>query len=172
MVRALLILAIALLYSTPSMAAEGDRAAADIQYGLFTQNETVSDRDELFYSTDTYGQYSNNTVGGGRKSIDYSTRQDATQPVAGVGMGVVPLFGQYGVVRAGGNNGNSTYVALGFPFDELNQDDDGNWDDTEERGFSYGIGVNRQSFNLEYMMSVDESNYGVSAVGFGITSSF
>ena len=172
MVRALLVVATALLCSTPSMAADTDLNPADIQYGLFTHNEAGSDVDRTFIPMDSYGLETNAASGAPTRSIDYTAYNDTAQPSAGIGMGVVPLFGQYGVVRSSSDNKSSAYVAVGLPIDDLNDSGVDSWDDAENRGMSYGIGINKQSFNFEYMMTVDESNYGVSAVGFGITSSF
>ena len=37
---------------------------------------------------------------------------------------------------------------------------------------SYGIGVSKSSYDVEYMLSMDEEGDGVSAVGLGINSRF
>ena len=87
-------------------------------------------------------------------------------------MGVAPLFDSYGVVRASGSQGKSTYVALGFISDELTMDEAGTSDSRNESGFSYGFGVNDSSSNFEYMMSVGQENHEVSAIGMRFISEF
>jgi len=82
------------------------------------------------------------------------------------------LFDTYGVVRTSGNHGKSTYFALGYITDELAMDEAGTSGSSEDRGFSYGFGVNNSSSNFEYMMSVDQENYEVSAIGMVFTSEF
>ena len=171
MVRALLIVAIALLYSAPSMAADMDPNPSGIQYSLVTQSETEFGNAKPIVWVDDYALFSETSITIDKNSSNGSLDRGTGYPGAGIGMGVAPLFGKYGVVRTGSNK-KSTYVVLGFAFDELTEDEADEWDYREEPGLSYGIGVNNDSFNVEYMMSVDENNYGVSAVGLGITSKF
>lgn len=171
MVRVLLVVAVALLYSAPSMAADMDPDSTGIQYNLVTQSETGYGNEKPIVWVDDYVLFSETRIAIDKNSSTGSLDRETGYPGAGIGVGVAPLFGKYGVVRTG-NNKKSTYVALGFALDELTADEADAWDNREEPGLSYGIGVRNESFNLEYMMSVDESNYGVSAVGLGITSKF
>jgi hypothetical protein len=90
----------------------------------------------------------------------------------GLGMGVAPLFDTYGVLRTASSHDKSTYFALGYILDELTMDEVDKSDSRKDSGFSYGFGVKKSSYNFEYMMSVDEANYGVSAIGMGFTSKF
>ena len=89
-----------------------------------------------------------------------------------IASGVAPLFEEYGVVRASGNLPNSTYLALGFVVDDETLGETelpGSWDVID---LSYGIGISSSAYDVEYMLSVDEENRGVSAIGLGITSRF
>jgi hypothetical protein len=70
------------------------------------------------------------------------------------------------------NHDKSTYVALGFIADELTMDEAGTSDSRDESAFSYGFGVNSSSSNFEYMMSVDQENRDVTAIGMRFTSEF
>jgi hypothetical protein len=45
-------------------------------------------------------------------------------------------------------------------------------DSRKDSGFSYGFGVNNSTSNFEYMMSVDQENYEVSAIGMRFISEF
>ena len=90
----------------------------------------------------------------------------------GVGLEVAPLFGTYGVFRTSSDNENSTYVALGFILDEYIMDESETLDGINDSGLSYGFGVNKSSYKLEYMMYVDEEDYAVSAISLGIVSEF
>jgi hypothetical protein len=101
---------------------------------------------------------------------DWLTGRSST-PGTSVGLGAAPLFDTYGVFRTSGSH-KSTYVALGFIADELTMDEVGTSDSRDESGFSYGFGVNKSSSNFEYMMSVDQGNYDVSAIGMRFTSEF
>jgi hypothetical protein len=76
------------------------------------------------------------------------------------------------VIRASSNHDKSTYVALGFIADELTMDEAGTSDSRDESAFSYGFGVNSSSSNFEYMMSVDQENRDVTAIGMRFTSEF
>jgi hypothetical protein len=51
-------------------------------------------------------------------------------------------------------------------------DEAGTLDGRDDSGFSYGFGVNNTSSNFEYMMSVNQGNYEVSAIGMRFTSEF
>jgi len=42
----------------------------------------------------------------------------------------------------------------------------------DDSGLSYGFGVDIKSFNIEYMLYLDEDFYEVSAISFGYNSYF
>jgi len=106
------------------------------------------------------------------RSVDDWLNLRSNTPGKGIGMGVAPLFDTYSVFRTSGHQDKSTYVALGYFSDELTMDDTVVSDSDDDSGFSYGIGVNNATSNFEYMMSVDEENYAVSAIGMRFTSEF
>jgi hypothetical protein len=56
--------------------------------------------------------------------------------------------------------------------EELAMDEVDSSDSWDSIGFSYGFGVSNPSFNIEYMMSMDEGNYEISAIGLGLVSEF
>lgn len=118
-----------------------------------------------------YGQLANENVALEEKSVDDSL-DSSSAPGTSIGMGVTPLFDTYGVIRASSNHDKSTYVALGFISDELTMDEAGTSDSRDESAFSYGFGVNSSSSNFEYMMSVDQENRDVTAIGMRFTSEF
>jgi hypothetical protein len=161
--RILFIAAIALLYSSPLLAVDEDRASEGFQYTLVTYHEDGFDRAKPTTWVDEYGQFTNENA-----TID---RRRSVQET-GFGLEVTPLFGTYGVFRTSSTHDKSTYIALGFISDELAMDEAGTSDRMNDSGFFYGFGVNNPSFNFEYMMSVSEENYEVSAIGLSFTSEF
>lgn len=163
MYRTLLVAAIAFLYISPSLAANEDRAPEPFQYSLVTYHEDGYDGAKSTVWMGKYGRFTNEDV-----SMDRSR----SVPETGIGLGVAPLFGTYGVVRTSSSHDKSTYIALGFIVDELAMDGAGTTDSRNDSGLSYGIGVINPSFNIEYMMSVDEGNYEVSAIGMSFISEF
>ena len=56
--------------------------------------------------------------------------------------------------------------------DELFMDEDDSLESRSDSEFSYGFGVNNSSYNIEYMMYMDEENYGVTAFSVGFISEF
>ncbi len=158
--RILLVVVIAFLYSSPSLAADEDRVYEGFQYTLATYHVDGYDAAKPAAWTGKYSQFANENVTMDRRRSD-----------RGIGFGVAPLFGTYGVFRTS-NRDRSTYLALGFIVDEMTMDEAGTSNIRGDSGLSYGIGISKPSFNIEYMMSVDEGNYEISAIGLGFTSEF
>ena len=119
-----------------------------------------------------YEQLTNEDVAIEERSVDDWLDRRSSTLGKGVGMGVTPLFDTYGVFRTSGSHDKSTYVALGYISDELTMDEAGTSDSRDDNGFSYGFGVNNSTSNFEYMMSVDQENYEVSAIGMSFISKF
>jgi hypothetical protein len=161
--RILLVVAIAFLYISPSLAADGGRASEGFQNTLVIFHEDGYEGAKPTAWIMKYGQFTNEDV-----TMDHSRSVLGS----GIGLGVAPLFGAYGVIRTSSNHDRSTYIALGFILDELTLDEAGATDSRNDSGLSYGIGVINPSFNIEYMMSMDEENYEVSAIGISFISEF
>ena len=161
----------AYLHSSPSLTADEDQASGAFQYTLISFLEDEFDREKSDAWMDNSGQRKDENVVLEEKSVDDSLDSSST-PGMGVGMGVTPLFDTYGVIRASSSRNNSTYLALGFISDELTMDGDDTSDSMDKNELSYGFGVNSESSNFEYMMSMDQENSGVSAVGMKFTSEF
>ena len=119
-----------------------------------------------------YGQLTNENVTIEGKSADAWLNRGSSTPGKGIGMGVAPLFDTYGVFRTSDRNDKSTYLALGYISDELTMDEAGTSDSRDDNRLSYGFGVNNSTSNFEYMMSVDQENYAVSAIGMSFISKF
>jgi len=158
-------------YSSPSLAANEGQVPEAFQYSVISYHQDEHDGAEPGASEDNEGQpqYENLVVE--ENLVDDSQDSSAT-PGNGIGMGVAPLFDTHGVIRASSSRDKSTYVALGFITDELMMDDDDTLDSRDEKALSYGFGVNSSSTNFEYMMSMDQDNDGVSAVGMRFISEF
>jgi hypothetical protein len=161
----------AYLYSSPSLAANEGQAPEAFQYTVTSYYEDMIDEAKPGALADDHGQHTYENLVVEEKSVDDSLDTSSTQGT-GIGMGVTPLFDTYGVIRASSSRDNSTYVALGFITDELMMDDDDTLDSRDEKALSYGFGVNSSSTNFEYMMSMDQDNDGVSAVGMRFISEF
>jgi hypothetical protein len=161
----------AYLYSSPSLAANEGQAPEAFQYTVTSYHEDMIDEAKPGALMDDHGQHTYENLVLEEKSVDDSLDTSSTQGT-GIGMGVTPLFDTYGVIRASSSHDKSTYVALGFITDELTMDEDDTSDSRDKNEFSYGFGVNSSSSNFEYMMSVDQENNGVSAVGMRFISEF
>jgi hypothetical protein len=159
------------LYSSPSLAADEDRASGAFQYTVASYYEDGVDGAKSIVWMGNYGQLADENVALDEKSADDSL-DSSSAPGTGIGMGVTPLFDTYGVIRASSSHDKSNYLALGFISDELTMDEAGTSDDRDENAFSYGFGVNNSTSNFEYMMSVDQENRDVTAVGMRFTSEF
>ena len=162
----------AYLYSSPSLAADQDRASGASQYTVASYYEDGVDGAKPGAWVGNYGQLANENVALEEKSVNDSLDSSSSAPGTGIGMGVAPLFDTYGVVRASSSHDKSTYLALGFISDELTMDEDDTSDSRDRSALSYGFGVNSSSSNFEYMMSVDQENRDVTAIGMRFTSEF
>jgi hypothetical protein len=170
--RILFIVAIALLYSSSSMAADEDQAANRFQNNLITYSEDGYDEKKPISWVGKYGQLTNLNLTLEEKSINVSLDHNRSDMETHIGPGVAPLFGTYGVLRTSGKQDGSSYAALGFNFDKLTRDEADtsySWGDSD---LSFGFGMNNSSFKIEYMMHVNEENYDISAISLGYISAF
>ena len=172
MSRTLFAIATTFIFSSPSLAADKFAAPGEFQHTLVTYHEAGSGGLKPGSWVGNDGQPEDKNASVERILVDDS--QDRSQSAQGMGVGleVAPLFGTYGVFRTSSNNEKSTYVALGVILDEFITDESETFDDMNDSGLSYGFGVNKTSYKLEYMMYVDEEDYAVSAVSLGIVSEF
>jgi len=157
--------------SSPSLAADDDQTSGAFEYTVLSYHEDELERTKPGALLDNDGQLTYENLAVEDKTVDDSLDGSST-PGAGIGMGVTPLFDTYGVIRASSSHDKSTYLALGFIADELTMDEADTLDSGDKNALSYGFGVNGSSSNFEYMMSVDQENTGVSAVGMRFTSEF
>ena len=170
--RKFLVVAIALVYSAPSLAAGENLAYDEFRHTTASYHENGFDRARPITRTDEYNQLAGASAEMEEKSLDYWLDRANSNTEPGIGLGVAPLFDAYGVFRTSSDQKKPSYVAFGYISDELIMDDVDTPDGMDERGFSFGFGVNDSSFSFEYMMSVDEENYEVSAIGMGFISEF
>jgi hypothetical protein len=170
--RILFIVAIALLYSSSSLAADEDPAANRFQNNLLTYSEDGYDEKKSISWVGKFGRLTNLNLATVEKSINVSLDRNKSDMERHIGPGVAPLFGTQGVLRTSGEQDGSPYVALGFNLDELTRDEADtsySWGDSD---LSFGFGVNNSSFKIEYMMYVSEENYDISAISLGYISAF
>lgn len=166
--RILLVIAIAFLYSSSSFAVDEERASEGYQYSLVSYHEDGFDGAKPTAWTGEYGRLTNKSVTIEERSLDPKVSVLGTS----IGLGVAPFYGNYGVFRTSSSRDNSTYVAVGFVLDELAMDEAGTSYSWNDSGISYGFGMNKSSYNIEYMLSVDEENLDLSAVSLGFTKEF
>ena len=170
--RKLLVVTIAFFFSVPSLAAGENQAYDGFRHTTASYHENGFDGARPIATADGYNQLAGASAEIEEKSLEYWLDRSSSNTDPGIGLGVAPLFDAYGVFRTNNNHKKPAYVALGYISDELIMDDADTPDSMDERGFSFGFGVNDSSFSLEYMMSVDEENYQVSAIGMGFISKF
>ena len=170
--KILFIVAIALLYSSSSMAADEDQAANRSQNNLITFYEDGYDEKTPISWEGNFGQLTNLNLTTEEKSINISPDRNRSDMETHIGPGVAPLFGTHGVLRTNGKPDGSSYVALGFNLDEWVRDESDTSYSWDENDLSFGFGVNNSSFKIEYMMYVNEENYDISAISLGYISAF
>jgi len=150
----------------------GNGTSDEFQYTPATYLEVGFDEARSTAWMGEYGPLTNENVTVEEKAVDDWMDRRSSALETGIGMGVAPLFDTYGVIRTNSNHKQPTYLALGFISDEWTMDEAGTSDSKANNGFSYGFGVNNSSSNFEYMMSVDQGNYEVSAIGMRFISEF
>ncbi len=167
-----IVVVIALFYSSSSLAAAEDPASDKFQHTRATYHVDGFGEATTNAWVSLYGQYKNEntTVEGIKLEDTFESRASALEP--NIGLEVAPMFGTYGVYRTSITNDESTYVAIGITVDELFMDEDDSLESRSDSEFSYGFGVNNSSYNIEYMMYMDEENYGVTAFSVGFISEF
>ena len=166
--RILTVIAIAFLYSSSSFAVDKNRASEGFQYSLVSYHEDGFDGAKLAAWTGKYGRLPDESM----TIEDRSLNRNVSVPGTSIGLGVAPFYGNYGVFRTSSSPDNSTYIAVGFVIDELAMEETGTSDSWDDNGFSYGFGMNNSSYNIEYMLSVDEENFDLSAISLGFTTEF
>lgn len=170
--RILLVVASAFLYSSSSFALDQDPAPEGFQYSLASYHEDGSNGSKLTAWKGKYGQLTSAPVIIEERSLDYSLARIESVPGAGIGLGVAPFYGTHGVFRTSSNEDKYTYIAVGFTIDEMAAEEAGRFDSRDDSVFAYGFGIKNSSYNIEYMMSLDENSFDFSAISLGFTSAF
>jgi hypothetical protein len=160
------------LYNSSSPAVDADQVSGGFQYTLASSQASGLNGAKPVVWTGEYGKLSSESVAIQESPVNDLLDRKTNNLEAGIGMGVTPLFDTYGVVRTSSNNDQSTYAVLGYLSDEMLMDDAGTVESENDGKLSYGFGVNKSSFNFEYMMSLDEQRKDISAVGMRFTSEF
>ncbi len=105
--------------------------------------------------------------------IEKGTRDSATFRRA---VEIDSIYGAYLKLQGGSKNFNP-YIVVGHTESDLSLSIDSTTGDSDNGGFSYGLGIegplsNELFFNLELMRYYDENNITVDGVGIGITAWF
>jgi hypothetical protein len=172
MSRISIVVVIALFYSSSSLAVGEDPESDRFQYTPATYHVDGFGEETANAWVSLYGQYKNENTTIEEINIEKSLESRESALGTGIGLEVAPLFGTYGVFRTSITNDKSTYVAIGITADELLMDEADSFESTNNSEFSYGFGVNNSSYNIEYMMYMDEENSGVTAFSVGFISEF
>ncbi len=105
----------------------------------------------------------------------YEVEVDGVSGEADVKAEVDSLLGLYATYRGGVGTGSSFYALFGATFGAatLRDDDTGTkLDSREVTSWSYGVGVNLQGFNIEYMNYLHEEDYDLTAINIGYMIQF
>ncbi|MCP4331902.1 MAG: hypothetical protein GY785_04545 [Gammaproteobacteria bacterium] len=172
MSRIPIVVVIALIYISPSLAADESLVSDKFKFTLATYHEDGFDGVMPNTWIGKYIQLKNENATIEGVKVEHSLESRKSALGMGIGLEVAPLFGTYGVFRTSIRNDKSTYIAIGVTIDELSMDETGVLESRNDGGFSYGFGTNNPSYNIEYMMYMDEENYEVSAIGLGLISEF
>jgi len=167
-----IVIAITFLYSSSSFAVDKDRASGGFQYFLVSYHEDGFDGTRPTPWNGKYGQLTNEGVTLEERSLDDPLNRKVSFVETSIGFGVAPFYNTHGVFRTSSSDDKSTYIAVGFIIDELAMDEAGSSDSLDDSVFSYGFGINNSSYKIEYMMSMDEGNFDLSAISVGFTSEF
>jgi hypothetical protein len=172
MSRISIVVVIALFYSSSSLAAGEDPASDRFQNTPATYHVDGFGESKAKAWVSLYGQFENGNAAIEEIGIEESLKDRKSALGTGIGLEVAPLFGTYGVFRTSITNDKSTYLAIGITADELLLDESDRLENPNDSEFSYGFGVNNSSYNIEYMVYMDEENSGVAAVSVGFISEF
>ena len=172
MSRILIVVVITLFYSASSLAVGEGTASDRFQYTPATYHVDGFGGAKTNAWVSLFGQFKNDNTAIEETRIEESFENRESALGMSIGLEVAPLFGTYGVFRTSITNDESTYLAIGFTADELFMDETDSLEDSNDSEFSYGFGVNNSSYNIEYMMYMDEENYGVAAFSVGFISEF
>ncbi len=172
MYKFLLIIASAFLYSAPSFAVEESPAFEGTLYPVAAYHE-----DQFYRAGPTAWNghdrlYGNEWVKIEAEALHYSLDREAGAWETSIGMGLAPYYTGHGVFRTRSSGDEATYIAIGFVLDELIDEETSISDSRSDSALSYGFGVNRSSYNIEYMMSLDEEDFDLSTVSVGFSTEF
>ena len=170
--RILVVATIALLYCSSSMAVDNTHSTSRIHKKPINYHETQHAEKNPVFRAGKYEQLTRVTPTTGEDSLVDSPVHNRNVMEPDVRPGVSPLFGTYNVFRTSGTQDGSSYVTLGFNFDELAGDESGTPYDGDESDLSIGFGIDNSSFNIEYLIYVNEESYEPSAVSLGFVSAF
>ena len=167
MKKILSIIVLACFFSPSSYAAAEGDSYFGLQYALVTYDEDGFPDAQPTALVLRYGQFVNNSISvEGRLGIGL---QDDTVNFLNtdVDIEVDSVFGVYGLFHAGSSDNVALYGVLGFTKGKLTASIPGDSISESDSGLSFGVGVDIQSFNIEYMLYLDEDFYSVSALSLG-----
>lgn len=171
MSRIPIVMLITLLYSSISLAAGTGVSFNKSHYIPATYHVDGFDQTEPNAWAGLFAEFKNENTTIEEVIAEDSLERRQSALGTGIGLEVAPLFGTYGVFRTSFKNDQSTYLAIGVTAEEL-MDETDNIYRRNDSEFSYGFGVKNSSYNIEYMMYMDEGNYGVAAFSLGFISEF
>ena len=172
MSRIPIVILITLLYSSISLAAGTGVTFGKSHYIPVTYHVDGFDETEPNTWAGLFEQFKNENTAIEEVIAEDSLERRHSALGTGIGLEAAPLFGTYGVFRTSFKNDQSTYLAIGVTAEELFMDETDNTYSRNDSEFSYGFGVKNSSYNIEYMMYMDEKNYGVAAFSLGFISEF
>jgi outer membrane immunogenic protein len=166
--KILTLLALGVLSSNAIAASKGDTYTG-FQYALGTYSEDGFPDTNPNAIVGRFGKYLKDDFSiEGRLGVGVG---DDSATVSGIDVSIEidTVFGVYGLKHVDIGNASSIYGALGFTRGELTASAPGISVSDDDSGLSFGVGVNFNNINIEFMQYLNKSDFDVSAISFGIT---
>lgn len=171
MKKTALIMSLVFYYSSFSLSASEGKTYVGIQYSqLNYDDEDFAEEAEPTALIGRYGYFFNDNFSV-ESRLGFGLGDDTLDFGVDVDIEVDNIYGLYGLYHLG-NNDVSFYGVLGLSKGELTGKGSGISESDDESGLSYGMGVDIKSFNIEYMMYLDEDTFEASALGLGYVYEF
>lgn len=171
MKKSALIMFLVFCHSSFSLAASEGKTYVGIQYSqLNYDDEDFPEEAKPTALIGRYGYFFNDHFSA-ESRLGFGLGDDTLDFGVDVDIEVDNIYGIYGLYHLG-NNDVSFYGVLGLSKGELTGKGSAISESDDESGLSYGIGVHINSFNIEYMMYLDEDAFKVSAIALGYVHEF
>lgn len=171
MKKTALILSLVFWHSSFSLAASEGETYVGIQFSqLYYDNEEYPEEAKPTAFIGRYGYFFNDQFSA-ESRLGFGLGDDTLDFGVDLDIEVEHIYGIYGLYRYVSND-VSFYGVFGLSKGELTGKGSGTSESNDESGLSYGFGMEVKSFNLEYMLYLDEDSFEVSAIALGYVFEF